>query len=140
MPRVKTPQGVKEFSYTRGGMAAARQAAADKLVTPGDPTGDTAKGVAGGALSGAASGAALGMSGGPLAPLTVPGAALVGAVVGGAAGGAGASAEQVQQVGSTAEMLASKFRKDPAKAGSAVKLGRKFHAAQDIGTRFPGEQ
>ena len=123
MPRVKTPQGVKEFSYTPGGMAAARQAAADQLVTPGDPTGDTAKrtagGAASGALSGALTGAALGMSGGPLAPLTVPVAAGYGAIAGGIAGAgmgaAGSTPEQVQQVGSTAEMLASEGNRTDAR-------------------------
>ena len=109
MPRVKTPQGVQEFSYTPGGMAAARKAAAGQLALPEDKTGKLATGAAQGGLSGAVAGSKFG-----------PYGALAGGVIGAGMGALGSSSQQVAQVGTTAEMLASAFRKDPAKAGTEI--------------------
>lgn len=122
MPRVKTPQGVQEFAYTRGGKAAARKLAADQLAIPEDKSGNLAANMAQGGLSGAAAGGKFG-----------PYGAAAGGILGLGLGALGASPKQVEQVGTTADMLAAAFRKDPEKAAN---LGRKV---QGIGTKVTGE-
>ena len=123
MPRVKTAQGVQEFSYTPGGMAAARQAAADQMSLGKPPDyGGMAAGGLQGAISGAATGAKL--SGGN--PLAVG----AGAILGGAAGVAGASEKQMADVGSAGQRLAKAYQDEKAPAGIA-KLGSKLQTFAD---------
>ena len=109
MPRVKTPQGVQEFAYTRGGKAAARKLAADQLSIPEDKSGNLAANMAQGAAAGAAAGSTFG-----------PYGAVAGGILGGGLGALGSSPKQVEQVGTTADMLAAAFRKDPEKAAKEV--------------------
>ena len=113
MPRVKTPNGVKEFSYTPGGMAAARQAAAGQLVSPkGRDAGKMGLGVLEGGMKGAAQAAS--MSGGN------PYATGIGAVFGGIEGALSndnispqnqAVGETISKAASAGETLAGEFRK-----------------------------
>ena len=117
MPRVNTKDGVKEFAYTPGGMAAARQAAAEGMAVPqGRDLGAMGMGAVQGGL--AAAGTAAQASGGN--PYVTTGAGILGAISG--AMGADNTSKSNQQMGRTAEnvgsaaaTLASAFRKDPTK-------------------------
>ena len=107
MPRIQTDEGVKEFEYTPGGMAAAQRAAAEQMVrSQGQDYGKMATGGAMGALQGAASGYGIG---GP------PGA-IIGGVLGGIGGAAGASQQDIKGVGAAGQELKDAWEKRKAAA------------------------
>tara|TARA_R100001463_G_scaffold60406_1_gene112892 strand:- start:848 stop:1234 length:387 start_codon:yes stop_codon:yes gene_type:complete len=124
MPRVNTKDGVKEFAYTPGGMAAARQTAAEGMAVPqGKDLASMGMGAIQGGLN--AAGTAAAASGGN--PYITAGAGLVGAATG--ALGADNTSKTNREIGKTgaaigsaAEMLSSAFRKDPEKGTKPRKL------------------